>query len=747
MLDEAELSAILDREVRQSLAYLSGDLAEDREDALKRYYGEKYGNEEEGRSQVRTRDVQEVVEWLLPSLLEIFTAGNEVVQFQPQGPEDEEAAAQATEYVNYVFQQDNNGFLILYTAIKDALIQKNGVVKVYWDEAAIEQVRTEYGIDDDACAILQDDPDVEIIQHSEYAGEMAAMAPQVALPPMGEAPPAAPQPLLHDVKYRLKQGRVKVEGIEPENFLLSKRAKALETTPYAGDRKRKPLSDLISEGLLTEDEALAIGGGDEPEMTGEAQVRRSVSEDDSSPELSDREGVMREVWVTDHYILVDYDEDGIAERRRVITVGSTSNIVLNEEWDGPVPYATGTPIIVPHRVIGQSVADQIKDLQEINTALWRQILDNLYRTNNPRYAGNGVDIDDWYSPNPGQLVKTDGNPNDMLREITVPFTAGAALPVLEMLQSIRENRTGVTRYNQGIDANSLNKTASGITQIMNAAQQRVKLIARILAETFVKPLFELIFHCVQKYQPKERVIRLRNEWVTMDPRAWESGFDMTINVGLGTGNKDQMLMHLQTLLGIQAQAVQMQGGANGPLVTMENIHHTVTKLTENAGFKNTDRFWTDPKMAPPQQPQPDPAMMKLQQEGELKKAQLAQQAEADKAKLALQAQNDQAKLALEAKTAESEMMLELRKMNAQLQLQREQAVVKASTDREARAGQETLDRERMQGEQSLKREGMAVDAASAADDERVTAIEKTLEEILASLAAQTKLIQKLAQSA
>lgn len=778
------LSALLDQEMRQSLAYMSGELSNEREQALKYYYGEPFGNEEDGHSRVVMRDVQDVVEWVLPALLKIFAGSDLVVEFQGRQPGDEEAAKQRTEYINYVFQADNPGFLLLYTAIKDALIQKNGVCKVYYDPSALDETRTVRGIDDDAYTVMLDDPDIEIQAHSEYPDESAAAltadapidnpsaiaagpsgpeagaaGPEAAL--MGAqdasqvAPTPMPAPMLHDVKYRKSGGKVCVEPVAPEEFLISRRARDIANSPYVGDRRRKTLSDLIAEGLVTAEEALALGGDDRPDLNDEAETRRRI-DDEGDPELADREGVMREIWVTDHYVLVDYDQDGVAERRRVITAGSTRNILLNEEWEGPPPYASGSPILVTHRVIGQSLADQVMDLQLIKSTLMRQVLDNLYRTNNPRtFLTDDVNLDDYLNPQPGGYVRTSRNPNESVREAIVPFTAGASLPVMEYLEQVRENRTGVTRYNQGIDANSLNKTATGINQIMSAAQQRIELIARILAETFVKPLFALIDHCVTKHQDKARVIRIRGEWVSVDPRQWESNFDMTINVGLGTGNKDQMLMHLQNILGIQAQAIQLQGGANGPLVTMENIYKTCIKLTENAGLKNADEFWTDPAKAPPQEPQPDPEMAKVQQ-----------QAEVDKAKLQLQAQNDQAKMDLEVQKAQAETQIKLTEMNANLELQREKhandmrmAQEKQAADQDTArmkmAGDQAMAREKQQGDSQLardkaagdhqvKREGQQMDAdlrASEAEEDsklakRLGAIEKALKAISAKLEAR-----------
>lgn len=700
-LSESDLSAILGRELHQAVAWQSSEISKEREDALKRYFGEPYGNEEEGRSQVVMRDVQEVVEWLLPALLKVFMSGDNVVEFLPRGPEDEEIAQQRTEYINYVFQQDNNGFLTLYTVFKDALIQKNGVVKVYYDDHALDEVRTVEGIDDDAYNLLLDDPDIEIIEHTEYPGEMAGhyepgsgevaavpgpvnagAAPIGALPAEGNAsqglPMASPtNSFTHDVKYRKSGGKVCIEAVPPENWLVSARTIEVCKSPYVADRKRKTISDLASDLGIDPSELDDLADGSD-DLSGEAETRRDIQELGTGDDLSDREGVMREVWVYDHYILVDYDGDGIAERRRVVTAGGTSRILLNEEWEGPPPYASFSGILTPHRVIGQSIADQIADLQKLNTTLMRQMLDNLYLVNHPRFAGTtDVDQDDWYSPNPGQLVSTKGrDPSEVLMPLTVPFAAGATLPVMEFIATMRENRTGVTRYNQGIDANSLNKTASGITQIMSAAQQRVELMARVIAETGMKEMFKLIDHCVTRYQDKERVIRIRNQWIPVDPRQWESNFDMTINVGLGTGNKDQMLMHLQMIAQFQAQVVQAQGGWSGPLVTPDNIYETMKKIAENAGFRNPEAFFTDPKMAPPQQPRPDPNEMKVQ-------ADIAAKMKMTDAEIAAQAKKTEADIALKRATtvADYELRFKGQQVDAALAGQKTQSEIAMSKDR------------------------------------------------------------------
>jgi hypothetical protein len=241
------------------------------------------------------------------------------------------------------------------------------------------------------------------------------------------------------------------------------------------------------------------------------------------------------------------------------------------------------------------------------------------------------------------------------------MVAAQAFPMLEYLDGVRENRTGVTRYMQGIDADSLNKTATGISQIMTAAQQRVELIARVFAETGVKDLFRKILELVGRHQSAPRIIRLRNRWVPMDPRQWTTQMDVSINVGLGTGNKDQMLMHLRSLLEIQVQAIRMQGGVDGPLVRLENVYNTLAKLVENAGLKSPDAYFTDPAQRPPAPPapagpQPDPAMLAVQQQAQLAAARLAFDRQRAAADLAL----DQARLAADVAMKRDALALKAR---------------------------------------------------------------------------------------
>ena len=622
-MTESELKSILAAEIADSLAHLGGELSEQRRKALRYYLGEPLGDEQEGRSKVVSTDVADTIEWILPSLLKIFTAGDDVVRFEPTGPEDEEAAKQATEYVNWIFNRDNAGFLILYTLFKDALLQKNGIAKVWWEdsESAARETYTRKTLQE--LQLLLADPEVEPIAHREYPETGVVIGPQ-GLPV--EAPVT-----LHDivVKRRRNNGAVRIMTVPPEEFLISRRARAIDEAPFVAHRLRKTVSELIETGY-DRDLVDRLPGAEEDDPTGERRERFAREDDLDRGAADGPNRAMREVWITECYVRCDWDGDGIAERRKVTVAGSGQEILDNEPWDGPLPFVSLTPIVMPHRFFGLSVADLVMDLQLIKSTILRQILDNLYLSNNGRYViSEHVNMDDLMTARPGGIVrlKQGAAPGQgHILPLNTPLVATQAFPMLEYLDGVRENRTGVTRYMQGLDADSLNKTATGINQIMTAAQQRVELLARVFAETGVKDLFRKILELVNRRQSAPRIIRLRNRWVPMDPREWSTQMDVSIAVGLGTGNKDQMLVHLRNLLEIQVQAIRMQGGVDGPLVRLDNVYNTLAKLVENAGLKSADAYFTDPQTAAPPMPappQPDPAMVALQQQAQLAAARLA----------------------------------------------------------------------------------------------------------------------------
>jgi len=325
-------------------------------------------------------------------------------------------------------------------------------------------------------------------------------------------------------------------------------------------------------------------------------------------------------------------------------------------------------MIMPHRHIGRSYTDLTKDIQMIKSTLIRGQLDNMYLSNNGRYAiSDRVNLDDMLTSRPGGVVRVQGEPGSAIQPLQhAPFPT-TSFTMVEYMDNMKEKRTGITAYNQGLDSNSLNKTASGVAQIMSAAQQRLELVARTFAETGVKDLFMLVHRLVRQNVTKPDIVRIRNQWVEVDPREWKNRKDLSISVGLGAGNKDQQLMHLNNILQMQKEAIQVG------LTDKNKIYNALAKLTQNAGFKNPDEFWTDPSNQPPQQQQPNP-------QEQLVQGQLAIEQAKAQADMQLEAQKNQADYEQEQLRSQNDILIEREKIAAQAELERFKAQLKAETD-------------------------------------------------------------------
>ena len=614
-LTETEVAAILQSEIHSSLGYIGSDITNQRQKSLEYYFGEPFGNEQEGRSQVVSTDVSDVIESILPTLLRTFAASDDVVRCDPVSAEDEEVARQATDYLNYVFNKDNDGFVALYTLFKDALIQKNGIAKVYWDTSEKREQETYEKLSDDEYTMLLDEEDIEVKEHSEYADQKAIDAKQTMMeqtddPLLMEQIEDAPTPMLHDVVLIRKEtyGKVKIETIPPEEFLIERRAKNLQEANFLAHRTTQTRSDLIEAGF-DEDTVNALPSDTADKYNEEKVSRyRNLDYDFSS---NSGEASTDEITVYECYAKIDAEGDGIAKLRKITLAGTGAYQVLDDELCDSIPFVSITPIMVPHRFFGRSVSEMTEDLQLIKSTVMRQLLDNMYLTNNNRVAvmDGQVNLDDLLTNRPGGVVRTKGSPGQVMMPMQTQTINQQAFPLLEYLDTVREQRTGITRYSQGMDADSLNKTATGVNVILTQAQMRVELIARIFAETGVKDMFGKIFELVVKHQDKERIIKIRNTFVPFRPMEWRNRCNVSINVGLGTGSRDQQLSILNNILQTQLKALELQGTPAGPMVNLRNIYNTLSKIVENAGLKNTGLFFTDPdvgmqQMPPPQPPQP-----------------------------------------------------------------------------------------------------------------------------------------------
>jgi hypothetical protein len=669
---DEELLSQIDNEENIAYGINDSQLSAERAEAIQYYLGEPFGNEQEGRSQVVSYDVQDTIESALPQLLKVFVSGDEVVRFDPKNPEDVQAAEQETDYINHVVMEKNNGFEIFYVWFKDALLSKNGYIKVYYEEEDDVTEEMYEGLTDEQLDMLVDDDNIQVLEHDAYPDP--SVEPMPITPPMVSPPEvermdgamsiemeqaqAFTQPMLHDVKVRITEtnGQIKIKNVAPENIMVSVDAtgNCLNSARFVQHRELMHPSEVAEQFDVDEDEIHDImAENDEFELESNAR--------DIYSEQYDRAVDTSEVLVRDTYLKVN------GERHRYVVVGN--RIIYRDESCEVVPFASCTPMLMPHRHIGRSYTDLTKDIQLIKSTLMRGQLDNMYLSNNGRYAiSDRVNLDDMLTSRPGGVVRVSGEPGSAIMPLTHSPFPQSSFTMVEYMDTMKEKRTGVTAYNQGLDSDSLNKTASGMQQIMSAAQQRLELVARTFAETGVKSLFMLVHKLVRQNMTKPDIVRIRNQWVNIDPREWKNRKDLSISVGLGSGNKDQQLMHLNSILQMQREALQV--GLTSP----EKIYNALAKLTQNAGFKDPDEFWNNPANMPqgmPQQPNPQEALIQGQLAIEQQKAQ---------ADMQLEAQKNDADMKQEQLRSENDIIIEREKIAAQAELERYKAQLKAETD-------------------------------------------------------------------
>lgn len=724
-LSQDELKALVQTEMRQSLGYSSSRLSQARQKAEYYYLGLAVGDlsppEVDGRSSVVSTDVRDTIESMLPQLMLTFCGGDSIVEFEPQNPDDEARAKAATEYINYLFFKKNNGHKIAYVWMKDALLQKNGIVKVWWD-TRFEEAKEEYkGLNQIELAQILDDPEIEVIAQQAYQDEDDAKQRQQAIeqinqqisqqmqqamqvqqtPPApqasqanvlqpGQAPSPQVNPVVQQLQAQLQQiqsqppellyditckrvktgGKIQIDNVPPEEFLIARNAKDIQTARFVGHRVQRTVSELKSMGYKNVDN---ISGEDQGQALNLERIQRLSWNDENaylSDEVTNADDSQRKIWITEAYVRCDFDGDGISELRKVTVAGN--ELLDNEEVDF-IPFVDITPVPLPHTFFGLSIADLAMESQKTKTSILRSQLDNLYLNVNGRYyAVEGqVNLDDLLTSRPGGVVRIK-QPGAVGRLDQAQGNTGEAMGLLDYIQQDLENKTGWTRYSQGNDSDGLNQTAQGMNIITNKADMRLDLISRNFAEGFTE-LFKLVLKLICQHQDKKAQVRLSNGWADIDPREWRNQFDVSINVGIGLGNKDQKVNHLMALLAQQEKVFPL--GIANP----QGIYQSSSELARLLGFKNGDKFFSDPAKnppAPPSPPPPDPLQMQMQ--AEQQKTQM--QMQASKEKHVMDMQMRERELQLEAMLRERELQLEAQKQQAQSQNDMQERQHKAQLD-------------------------------------------------------------------
>jgi len=664
-MDDYQLNSIVTAEIRDSLNHFDSEYSAERIRALDFYMGEPLGNEIEGRSQVISTDVADTIEQIMPNLMRVFTANDQYVRFAARTAEDVERAEQITDYCNYIINHDNEGYKVLYNWFKDALLFRLGVVKYYYEEKE-DVTEEEYeNLSEIELAALMSNPDYELVgtisetvnayMVDEETGEEVPLESSFSV----------------TVKVKRKSGRIRIINIPPEEFLVNRRAVDLDEAHFVAHRTSMTVSDLVAMGYDRETVERHAGTGSDVDLDEERSVRYQDLEANTGIDAADP--TLAEVVYYECYMKVDVDDDGIAELRRIVAIGEGGTEIISNEPFDHIPFAVVSPILMPHRLIGRSIYDMTQDLQVIKSTLMRQYLDSVYTSTLPRIAAveGMVNFDDLLDGTAGGVIRV--RQSGMIQPIQGNPVGNEIQPLLGYLDSVKEQRTGMSKASQGLDANALQSTtASAISATVRGAQVKLESYARTMAECGVKQLFKGILHLITKYDNKPRIVRLRNSYVPIDPAEWHSEFDVIVQVGLGTADDEQKIAFLQAIAAKQEQILQTLG-ADNPVVSLPQYVSTLRSIAEIGGFKDADQFFNNPQQiamqmqAMQQQPQQDPN---------------AAQAQMDMAKL-------QQEMALKRERMQMEIQLEREKMQAELELRRQELAaeaqlraIKAQTDAE-----------------------------------------------------------------
>jgi hypothetical protein len=707
-LSDAELLGAIKAAEQSALGGNSSAIQTDREDAVSRYYGKPYGNEQPGRSSVVSRDVADVVEGVVANVVKPFVGGDEVVRFDPISEEDEAAAEQETDYVNFVALERNNGFVWLVSAIKDALLLRAGYVKCQWEKRSDVITETYTGLGPEEVQMLLGDKDVEVIEHSEYPAYE---------PVMGEM---QPPPMLTDLKVKRAKSTefVRIDPVPPDEILVTDgaRSPSLQDVDFVQHRTRKSLSELRQAGYKVDDE---IADGEEGD-TIEEQTRQRFG--DGSEWEDETTSARRKVLFKETYIRIDRDGDGVAELRRVCSIGE--QVLADDDCD-IVPIACFAGVLVPHQHLGLSVYDLVEDLAKIKTALIRSYLDNRNLQNNGRFAINAtnVNLDDFLTSRPGGVVRVDGDPAANIMPLVAPDTSTGALQGLEYLDSIREQRTGYTRNSAGIDNDALtNRTATGMSMQLSQSQLRLEMIARTIAETGARDVFRIIHALTLKHSTAEEKAKLKGKWVAVNPREWVRRTDLSITIGLGAGTAEQQLAKLMQMAPLM-QAAEAKG-----MVAPEQGYAYIAEAFKLSGYKNPDKFVKlqmepvmDPQTkqpvmgqdgkpqmkpkVPPPQPPPEVQVAQMKLQGEQQKLQATMQADVQKFQAEQQGKQQEMSLQMQMKEREQQNALALQASNDERDNQKMQLEHQRSLQEMAIKAQ--LEERKMLLDAELKREEIA----------------------------------------
>lgn len=662
-MTEEEIKNLIEDHITSALAYVNEEVSAERETALDYYLRKPYGNEVAGKSSIVTGEVAEAVDGALPQLMKVFTQSSDAVDFLPVGDGDADVADTITQYVNHIFNKMNDGASIFHNWFWDALVQKNGVVKAYWNESIKTTTESYEGLSIDELTQLTQDDNVEIVSQEILevpvgtVDNVANMTNEV-----GSLHQDVPEPILMynvTLKTTVDDSKVKIVNVAPEEFLINDRATSIADASFVAQRSIVTRAELVEMGYDRKiiDELPA----DDIAYATDYNRRDSISGFDEESNNADK--TQQLIAYFECYVDVGNDK-GEAEKRRICYAGKT---ILSDEECDYVPFHGICPFPIPHQFYGQSLADRTMDLQYIKSTVTRQMLDNLYLTNNSRVGvvEGQCNIDDVLNSTAGGVIRMK-NPAALV-PLVVQSSAAQSFPMLEYLDNVQSKRTGVNDMNQGLDANVLqNVSATAVATLTAQSQGKLELMARTFADTGVRSLFQGILKLVCKYQTQPVIMKIDNKNTPIDPREWDSQYHVTINVGLGNGSKDEQVAMLGMLLQKQEMILQ-QYGMNNPLVTIKQYRETLAKMINASGYKDDVQFIKEITDEESQQFAQQAAQAQNKPPPEVQAAEAIAQAEREKAQM--KQQTDMAAQALKMKEAQFKVEMEQQELALKQQKQ------------------------------------------------------------------------------
>ena len=623
-MTDLEIEGIVREAITDAVDFCESEIAEDRIKAQRYFDGEVDIGEEDGRSRVVATKVRDTIRAIKPSLMRVFLNTDKPVEYVPRGTEDVVMAEQATKYMHYQFNE-LNGYRVLNDAIHDALVKKVGVVKVYYDTYQEQEIFDFQDLNDMEFTLLVNEDDVEVVKHTtKMVVEIDEFGMEV------EAP-------RHDLKLSrtVDRGKMCIESVPPEEFFIDRNSRSIDDYYCVAHRTEMRVGDLVAMGYDFE-EIKDLSGLEHSDTFSEVEEyeRRGYETDYAEEDIQDPS--MRPVAVTEAYMKIDVNGTGVAQMHKIL-MGGNQYKLLDYEPCSHLPFAVFEVDPEPHTFYGRSVADLILNDQDAATAMLRGVLDNVALTNNPRIeiVDGAVNVDDILNNEIGGVIRV--KQAGAINPQAVPFVAGQTLSALQYFDQQVEDKTGVTKASTGLSPDSLQATtATAVQATVQAQAAQTEVMARNLAEGGMRQMFKLMLKCMVENVDEEQMMRLQGQSYTpVDPRSWNAGMDVSINVGLGTGREDQKIAVLNQALQTQIQIFQTYGPGNG-MVSLTNIRNTLSDILAINGIRNADRYFA------PMDPMIEQQMMMQQQQ-----AQQGQQADPNAAYLQAEQMKAQAKMQTE----------------------------------------------------------------------------------------------------